>query len=419
MSLKLLDTDKFLQNAKAITNSRPFTNTMDPAPGGLQDPAIFGVSTKDRFNTWGVINLEDVIMHPLVYNNLNNIDPIFKRVLTKKTKVILVDGKLEESQNGGTGLNWLINNWDKINLEKYKTEKNKLWIEFLNNTNKKLLFINKIPVIPIVYREAHMGNFKMELDPLDEIYQKILGISKTGRTEFTSAWMETVKDQSGKEIMQSRVNQLFDYFISKLEGKRGFIRNTLTSKRLDNVSRMVANARPDIPINSAVIPWHILLNLFDIFVISWLKNEEDSKMLSKLGLSEDKSIEEYGELFDYIYRNSETYVNHYPGHRELWIEILNNIFNENPMLRILLKRDPGWNADSIWCFQPLINTENSYQIWVPSWVYSPLGGDSLNTNFLIINKEDDIIYEDEEYLIKGLQPNAKIIKTLDSVYKRI
>ena len=182
MPLQLLDVNKFLQNAKAITNPRPFTNTMDPAPGGLQDPAIFGISTKDRFNTWGVINLEDVIMHPLVYDNLNIINPIFKRVLLKKSKVNIVDGVLEESDNGGTGLNWLITNWDKINLDKYKTEKNKLWIEFLNNTNKNLLFINKIPVIPIVYREAHMGNFKMELDALDEIYQKILSMSKTGRS---------------------------------------------------------------------------------------------------------------------------------------------------------------------------------------------------------------------------------------------
>ena len=118
MALQLLDVDKFLQNAKTVTNARLFTNTMDPAPGGLQDPAIFGVSTNEKFNTWGVINLEDVIMHPLVYDNLNIIDPIFKRVLLKKNKVNIVDGMLRETDNGGTGLNWLITNWDKINLDK-------------------------------------------------------------------------------------------------------------------------------------------------------------------------------------------------------------------------------------------------------------------------------------------------------------
>jgi hypothetical protein len=128
---------------------------------------------------------------------------------------------------------------------------------------------------------------------------------------------------------------------------------------------------------------------------------------------------EFGEMFDYIYRNSETYDKHYPGKKEIWIEILTNIFNENPMLRIILKRDPGWNADSLWCFQPLINSENSYQVWVPSWVYSPLGGDSLNTNFFIHEKDDNIIFEDDKYLITGTAKKAKVIKTMDSIFKRI
>jgi hypothetical protein len=43
----------------------------------------------------------------------------------------------------------------------------------------------------------------------------------------------------------------------------------------------------------------------------------------------------------------------------------------------------------------------------------------LNTNFEIVNKEDNIIFEDDEYIIEGSQEKAKIIKTLDSVYKRI
>jgi len=422
MALKLLDIDKFLssQQAKTVTNPRQFDNNMEPAVGGLQDPNIFGVSTKDRFNTWGLINLDDVIMHPFVYDNLNIIDPIFKRVQLKKSKVNLVDGKLQESEKGGTGLSWIVSNWANINLDKYRTDKNKLFIDFLQNTKKNLIFINKVPVLPIVYREAHMGSFKMELDEVDEIYQSIIGMSKSGRSEFTSEWMQTMKDTTGKDMIQSKVNALYAHFIKKLEGKSGFLRNSLAAKRLNNVSRMVANARPDIPVNSAVIPWHILLNLFDIFVVAWLKNDTNGELAKKLGIiPEEKSMDEYGELFDHIYRNSETYVKHYPGNKEAWIEILTNIFNENPMLRVILKRDPGWNADSLWCFQPLINTEESYQIWVPAWVYSPLGGDSLNTNFFIASKDNNIVFDDDNYVITCSNDKARIVKTMNSIYKRI
>ncbi len=420
MSLQLLDVNKYLdkEKAKAVTNPRSFTNTMEPSSGGLQDPSIFGVSSKDKFDSWGYINLEDVIIHPLVYDNLNIIDPIFKRVLDKRSTVTLVQGVIQESDTGGTGLNWLLANWDKINLDKYRTEKNKLFIDFLNNTNKGTLFINKVPVIPIAYRGAHMGNFKMEIDEVDEIYNKILNVSKTGRTEFTSEWMQAFKEHSNKDILQNRVNSLFKYFISKLEGKKGFLRNNLTAKRLDNVARMVANARPDIPINSCIIPWHILLNMFDIFVVAFLQREENLEYAEKLNIK-DKGMEEYGQLFDYIYRNSETYVQHYKTHKELWIEILASIFNENPMLRVILKRDPGWNSDSVWCFQPLIASEESYQVWVPSWVYSPLGGDSMNTNFLIIQKDTDVVFEDDQYLIRGSNAKARVVKTMDSVWKRI
>jgi hypothetical protein len=183
---------------------------------------------------------------------------------------------------------------------------------------------------------------------------------------------------------------------------------------------MVANARPDIPVNSAVIPWHILLNLYDIFVVAFLKNEVEGKYQKILEIDmENKNLDEIGQIFDYIYRNASTYEKHYPEKKQAWLEILSHIFNENPLLRILLKRDPGWNADSLWCFQPLINTENSYQIWVPSWVYSPLGGDSINTNFFIHQIDTNIIYEDEDYQITIEDNKAKIVKTMDSLYKRI
>ncbi len=421
MAFKILDVDKFLQQVKAKTVSDPqtFDRNMEPKDAGLQSRAIFGISSTDKFGLWGAINLEDVILHPLVYDNLSSIDPAFKRVIEKTKSYEIVNGMLHENPNGKNGLSWLISNWDKLNLERYRTEKNKLFIDMLKNT-KDLIFVNRVPVIPIGYREAHMGSFKMEESEIDALYKKILSMSKSGRSDFTSTFMEKIKTMNSKEFIQDAVNQLYKYFISKLESKRGFYRSTLTAKRLDNVSRMVANARPDIPINSCVIPWQILLNMFDVFVLGYLqvdeKNEGDLK--KRLGVS-TKGIDEFGEHLDYIYRNAETYDRHYPERKKIWIEILVNIFNENPLLRVFVKRDPGWNADSLWCFQPLINSDNMYNIYMPSWVYSPLGGDSFTSNFIPDYKKDKVIFEDDDYLVTGELEQARTIKTMDSIWKRL
>ncbi|MCD6442053.1 hypothetical protein J7L24_00675 [bacterium] len=151
MALQLLDVDKFLQKeqAKAVTETVAFNNAMEPTPGGLQDPTIFGLTATDKFSTWGLIKLEDVIMHPLIYENINIIDPIFNRVMKKKHNVNIINGMLEKSDKGGTGLSYLISNWDKLNFEKYRTEKNKLFIDFIKNTNRNFRIFSII--LPFIY----------------------------------------------------------------------------------------------------------------------------------------------------------------------------------------------------------------------------------------------------------------------------
>jgi DNA-directed RNA polymerase beta' subunit len=420
MAFEILDVPAFIQKvkAKAVTTARSFNQNMEATDNGLQSKSIFGISSKDKFELWGYINLEDVVMHPLIYDNISHINVDFNRIIQKKKKYKIADGLLVENQSGGNGVGWLISNWDKINFDKYRTEKNKLFVDFIKNTKMNLIFINKVPVIPIAYREARMTGFRPEENEVDALYKKILAFSKTDRTDFTSSFMETIKDKTNKDFIQDAVNGLYKYFIKQLESKRGFVRGAMTSKRLDNVSRMVANANPDIPINSCVIPWQILLNMFDIFVVAYLKNDETEGLAEKLGLN-DKRLEEYGDLFDYIYRNTNTYTKHYPGHREIWIDILTGIFNENPMMRVLVKRDPGWNANSLHCFKPLIGTENMYHILVPSWVYDPLGGDSFNTNFMIDELSNNIIFEDDKYKITGDLPRARVVKTMDSIWKKL
>ena len=419
MAFKLLDIPHFIQEvkARAITNGRTFNQHMEPTSDGLQSKTIFGVSARDKFNLWGYINLEDVVMHPMIFDNIGYINPVFNRAKEKRKKYKINDGMLIEDDSGGTGIGWLISNWSKINFDKYRTEKNKMFVDFIKNTKSNLLFINKVPVIPIIYREAMMNGYRPEESEIDTLYKRIISYSKSGRSFDTSLYMESIKEKTSKDFIQNAVNQLYKHFISQLEGKHGFVRGAMAAKRLDNVSRMVANANPDIPINSCVIPWHILLNMFDIFVVAYLGDDEREELRKELGVN-GKTTKEFGELFDYIYRDTVTYDTSHPGAREKWVEILTEIFNLNPLLRVIVKRDPGWNANSMHCFRPLIGTENMYHILVPSWTYSPLGGDSFNTNFMIDNLQSNIIYEDDEYKIISDKDKARVVRTMNTIWKK-
>ncbi len=418
MAFKLLEIDKFITSsgAKLVQRAQSFDRNFEPYPDGLQSKTIFGATRKEGFTNYGYIDLKTVIIHPLIYDNLSKINTVFNKILGSKDKFIIKEGMLFKSEAGGTGLGWLIENWSKIRFGKYRTEKNKIFIDFINNSQKGIIIVDKIPVIPIAYREADQSSHKIKDSDIDAFYKKILNLTGAG-TDFESAFA-VIQQKSKKDNIQLYVNQLYKFFIQKLEAKSGFFRNALAGRRLDSVARMVANARPDIPIDCVAIPWHILLNLFDIFIVSFLQLEENIKYLEKLGL-EDAQLEEYGDIFDYIYRNVDTYVKYYPDKESLWIELLIAIFNKNPMLRVLLKRDPGWNADSFHCLKPIIRTGVSYEIIINSIYYSPLGGDSFNSNFLINSSPGNIISEDDSFIITCDNKKTNVIQTMETIYKKV
>lgn len=418
MSFKILDVDSFISEGgfRPIKNQRTFDKNLEPTPDGLQSKTIFGTSTDEKFTIYGYLNLEDVILHPLVFENLNLVDTIFNKVKTKKIKVDIADGKVIESETGGTGLTWIVANWKRINFEKYRNKRNFLFIDFLKNSKDNLILLNKIPIIPIGYRETFIGTGRIEENEIDALYRKIMSFSKDNRTDFTTAFLQSVEDKNKKDFIQQGVNEIYDFFIKKLHAKTGFVRNALLGKRLDSVGGCVANANPDVPIDCAIIPWHILINIFDIFVIAFLEDEDNIEIKKKLIVGE-RDIQQYGEFFDYIYRNSDIYIEHNPGHRELWLDILVAIFNKNPEIRCMIKRDPAWSANSYHCSKPIPNSSNSYAIIVNSYMYSPLGGDSFNSHFVLSKLFSNVIYNNDKYHIRSNNKKGTIIKTMNTIYR--
>ena len=435
MGFKLLNINQFIKTKKAkpVTSSSTLNKKNGlwiEDPNGLYSKSIFGMLTNEQREKYGYIDFKTFIIHPLIFKNLGKINSLFSAVANKKKSAKIMNDELIEvpENEGKTGVQFLMDNWKKINLDKYRKPTNENFIDFLKKVQDQLIFIDKIPVIPVIYRPYKINNGRVEIDEITEKYQKILYTlykndlnSKT--QQFAKNAINDMDDndlfntlfqsQAKNDKIQKYVSVLYDYFISKLEKKEGFFRSKLIGKRLDNVTRLVANARPDIPIDCAVVPWHVLLNIFDTPVIGYLQSHKE--YMEKLGL-DNLSFDDIGKHLYYIYKNCDIYCNSNKNKVKIWYEILKNIFEENPHFRILIKRDPGWSAQSFWCLKPLINKGCQYVLIIPSFYYVPLAGDSFNCNIFIYQSNTKKVQErNNEYIYEN---NIYDICTLDNYWKQ-
>jgi len=404
MAIKILDTEKFTTNLRKVVTAKTFTRKDDemvPNAGSFYDSSIFGFSSREIFNKFGYLELQEPVFHPLIYKNIGKLGGNINKCLSKNGTFIVRQGMLEEDPGGSNGVAFLINNFSKLDLNKYKNEKNKKLIEFFKTTDKRLFIITKVPVVPIGYRNYTTTHGMVEEDEITFIYKKLVNISEDrdwvkdldtdAKNDFDKTIQDIYQTTSKKEYLQKYLNELYTYFIGKLEKKDGFFNGSLLGKRIDNVARFVINAQPDIPLDCCALPWQGLLVLFDVYVIAYLSRDTNEAVRKDLGIGEIYP-DNIAEQLDYIYKNTEIYIKHYPEKEQVWIKILEDIFNENPELRIIAKRDPGWSPLSFWTFKPIILTGFTYQMIVPSFIYAPIGGDSFRTNTIIVDTDDENFY---------------------------
>lgn len=415
--LKILDINKFIKTNKIleVTERASFRNDGTINDSGLYSKTIFGSTSQEISEQFGYINLTSNVMHPSIIDTISKVNTIFKKVALGTEKVVLNDGKIEKAGDtkGSTGPGWLFNNWDKIKFKEYTTEKNQDIISYFMETPRNMIFIDKLLVIPMkfrMYTEQHGITIE---DELTMLYKKVLGITVLNNND-NELMKSILKNSSKTEHIQNGVYEIYAYFLNLLEKKTGSFRGNLISKRIDNNVRLVANARPDIPFNCAGLPWHVLINVFDVYVVASLNKKIFSKDYQELLETKSFSMSQYGKHFDYIFRNVDTYTDANPGKRELWVEFLKEMFDFHTDLRVLLKRDPAWNNKSYHGLRPVIIPTNSFHVVVNSLLYKPLGGDSFTTSITTHIKESDIV-SNEQGLIRTKGETSYHIKNLDYI----
>lgn len=298
LDVYLVDPDDFIKknpSTKEITSSIFFTRFGQPDPDGLLSNEIFGLTKEERSGIYGYINLNDYFFQPLVYKKLYRLDRKFKDIVFgTKRYIINSSGELiEDDEKGKTGLKWLKSNFDSIKLKANGSDARKKHINWIKK-NRKVLFINKLLVLPAYYRDVNTESSGMvSVGEINELYANI--ISNVRGIKDTQDFGIDVSDSIRGRI-QEGILAVYDWICgnanSLLEGstglskKNGIIRRAGLSKTTDFGARLVISA-PDLKVETlddmlvdcqhAAVPLASLLANFLPFIIfqvkRWIDNE--------------------------------------------------------------------------------------------------------------------------------------------------
>lgn len=230
-----------------ITSPILFQHGDIPHPNGLISNEIFGVTTRSRRDTYAYIDLHGNFFNPHIYKAIRrmfrNIDKI---VNGSEYYSLTKEGYLIQDPNGETGIEFLYNNWEKINWNsKSQDGESSLGMRgqrvgLINELKKKEVFMKYQIVIPAFYRDIKTGSDSNggETDDLNNMYCRLIRLA----TLIKNQDMFDFQFNSTNYNIQTTILDIYDYFKHKLEKKNGLIRKYLMGRNVDYCTRTVITA---------------------------------------------------------------------------------------------------------------------------------------------------------------------------------
>lgn len=249
LKVELLNIDEFIKTneLKEITNPVFFVRDGIPTSDGLLSNEIFGITKEQRAGTFAYIDLGATFITPLCYKVWMRMDSKIRNIVHEtNTYRIDSEGKLVEDPNGKTGVKFLKDNFEKINLEKEtSSRKRDIKIKFLNKAYKDgTMFITKYPIIPAYYRDVDTSRGRLQVGEINELYSALLNASRALKSS-----MEYGLNLSGstRGRIQETLLGIYDWFSKEpqISKKYGIIKRAVLSKTTDYATRLVISA-PDL-----------------------------------------------------------------------------------------------------------------------------------------------------------------------------
>jgi len=306
-----IDQDIKVNNLQEVTSAAIYRSTNQWNPTGLFSEEIFGQTEDERKYKCGYLKLPIHVFNPHIAKTIiGRSGGIIRKLAFAEIKCDLVDGVLHENENGKyCGLKDLYEIWDQIDIAKTMKSRREENIEILIKTPKRLLFIDKLLVLPPAMRPTGMRNGRPVKSELNSIYIKLLGYQSV--TAHTTANVYKVYNQ-----IQNAVIEVYSYVHKYCGTKNGFLQKNLLAKNTVGTVRNVISA-PSYRSNNPVIgiyrtgyPMMSLVSMFHPFVkfqmkqflsydniVSFDPSPDDIKRSDIDNIYDDRAMEELMRIF--------------------------------------------------------------------------------------------------------------------------
>lgn len=280
MKVWLLEYDKFIKvnGLPEIPNAMMFDSGNIPTEDGLFSTTIFGVSTSERKENFAYIELGQKFINPKAYITLKRLNRNFESVIYgNKRFSIDSKGVLVPDEEGGTGIKWLYDNWEKLKFEKNDSDSRSERVDLISDNKKDTIFTDKLVVIPAFYRDVNLQS--SDKNPrVPEINDKYANIIRNVQMIKDSNNMDfIIASVTGK--IQETIVEIYNLIKEKLQGKNGYIRRFLLGKTVAYSSRIVMTAVPynfknekdqDINFYTTGVPLSHTCSQFTPFILYWV-----------------------------------------------------------------------------------------------------------------------------------------------------
>jgi hypothetical protein len=214
---------------------------MIPTEDGLFSNEIFGMNIYDRRHNWAYIDLKRHFITPKAYLTLKALNRNFEAIVFGTKNFVIKDGVLEEDEKGGSGIEWLYKNWEKINFKKNDSNKRNNRIDMITTSDKDTIFITKWAVGPAFYRDVNLqsnSSGKPSVPEINDLYASV--IRNINMIETATNFDFMINSIIGKT--QNTLVDIYKLVKDKVNGRNGYLRKSILGKSVDYCGRIVITA---------------------------------------------------------------------------------------------------------------------------------------------------------------------------------